>query len=143
MKLKWKVVSPHNGLDEDAPVNSVAGGGVDMNPTGRGRKLKDKDKDQEEDVDVITRQDVKIDGRSKAYRQHRAKLETARAKRLEKKNQSKSKFIENIKSKVKQQEYAVPALSGLGIHATQPKTMALPAMNTKSKKKSKSDDSEE
>ena len=141
MKLKWKVVSPYNGLDEDAPVNSVAGGGVDMNPTGRGRKLKDKD--QEEDVDVITRQDVKIDGRSKAYRSHRAKLEAAREKRLEKKKQSKSKFIENIKSKVKQQEYAVPALSGLGIHATQPKTMALPAMNTKSKKKSKSDDSEE
>ena len=133
MKLKWKVVSPYNGLDEDAPVNSVAGGGVDMKPTGRGRKLKDKD--QEEDVDVITRQDVKIDGRSKAYRSHRAKLEAAREKRLEKKKESKSKFIENIKSKVKQQEYAVPALSGLGIHATEPKTMALPAMNTKSKKK--------
>ena len=133
MKLKWKVVSPYNGLDEDAPVNSVAGGGVDMNPTGRGRKLKDKD--QEEDVDVITRQDVKIDGRSKAYRSHRAKLEAAREKRLEKKKESKSKFIDNIKSKVKQQEYAVPALSGLGIHATEPKTMALPAMNTKSKKK--------
>lgn len=133
MKLKWKVVSPYNGLDEDAPVNSVAGGGVDMNPTGRGRKLKDKD--QEEDVDVITRQDVKIDGRSKAYRSHRAKLEAAREKRLEKRKESKSKFIENIKSKVKQQEYAVPALSGLGIHATEPKTMALPAMNTKSKKK--------
>ena len=133
MKLKWKVVSPYNGLDEDAPVNSVAGGGVDMNPTGRGRKLKDKD--QEEDVDVITRQDVKIDGRSKAYRSHRAKLAAAREKRLEKKKESKSKFIENIKSKVKQQEYAVPALSGLGIHATEPKTMALPAMNTKSKKK--------
>ena len=133
MKLKWKVVSPYNGLDEDAPVNSVAGGGVDMNPTGRGRKLKDKD--QEEDVDVITRQDVKIDGRSKAYRSHRAKLEAARENRLEKKKESKSKFIENIKSKVKQQEYAVPALSGLGIHATEPKTMALPAMNTKSKKK--------
>ena len=133
MKLKWNVVSPYNGLDEDAPVNSVAGGGVDMNPTGRGRKLKDKD--QEEDVDVITRQDVKIDGRSKAYRSHRAKLEAAREKRLEKKKESKSKFIENIKSKVKQQEYAVPALSGLGIHATEPKTMALPAMNTKSKKK--------
>ena len=141
MKLKWKEVSPFSGLGEDAPVNSVAGGGVDMNPTGRGRKLKGKD--QEEDVDVITRQDVKIDGRSKAYRSHRAKLEAARAKRLEKKNQSKSKFIENIKSKVKQQEYAVPALSGLGIHATLPKTMTLPAMNTKSKKKSKSDDSEE
>ena len=133
MKLKWKVVSTYNGLDEHAPVNSVAGGGVDMNPTGRGRKLKDKD--QEEDVDVITRQDVKIDGRSKAYRSHRAKLEAAREKRLEKKKESKSKFIENIKSKVKQQEYAVPALSGLGIHATEPKTMALPAMNTKSKKK--------
>ena len=103
MKLKWKVVSPYNGLDEDAPVNSVAGGGVDMNPTGRGRKLKDKD--QEEDVDVITRQDVKIDGRSKAYRSHRAKLEAAREKRLEKKKESKSKFIENIKKKTSEMAY--------------------------------------
>ena len=137
----WIEVSPYTGIEEEMPANNASSGAVDMNKTGRGRKLKDKG--QEEDVDVITRQDVKIDGRSKAYRSHRAKLEASRAKRLERKNLSKSKFIENIKSKVKQQEYAVPALSGLGIHATLPKTMALPAMNTKTKKKSKSDDSEE
>ena len=33
-----------NKMDEDAPVNSVAGGGVDMNPTGK------KKKDDAEDV---------------------------------------------------------------------------------------------
>ena len=128
----WKEVDVRTGqeIDEDAPTTSVANAPPGMVDEPIVRKKKKKKK-------------VLFDGRTKAYRQHRAKLETARAKRLEKKNQSKSKFIENIKSKVKQQEYAVPALSGLGIHATQPKTMALPAMNTKSKKKSKSDDSEE
>ena len=30
MKLKWTIVDPHTGLKEDAPVNSVAGGGVSM-----------------------------------------------------------------------------------------------------------------
>ena len=34
-----------NKMDEDAPVNSVAGGGVDMNPTGKKKK-----KDDAEDV---------------------------------------------------------------------------------------------
>ena len=32
MKLIWKEVSPFTGIEEDAPVNSVAGGGVDMPP---------------------------------------------------------------------------------------------------------------
>ena len=28
----WKEVSPYTGMEEDAPVNSVAGGGVSMPP---------------------------------------------------------------------------------------------------------------
>ena len=36
-----------NKMDEDAPTNAVAGGGVDMNPTGK--KVK-KNKDDAEDV---------------------------------------------------------------------------------------------
>jgi hypothetical protein len=42
----------------------------------------------------------KLDGRSKAYKTHRAKLETARQKRVERKKASGSKFIENIKKKM-------------------------------------------
>ena len=95
MKLKWKEVSPFSGLGEDAPANFAgAGSSVDMNPTGRGRKLKNKD--QEEDVDVITRQDVKIDGRSKAYRQHRERLEAQRERRAKLREKQKSKFVEEI-----------------------------------------------
>ena len=46
-----------------------------------------------------------MDGRTRSYRSHRAKLEAARAKRLERKNTSKSKFIENIKNKTREQKY--------------------------------------
>ena len=42
----------------------------------------------------------KIDGRSKAYREHRKKLEAARQKRLERKKSNGSRFIENIKDKI-------------------------------------------
>ena len=45
-----------NKMDEDAPANAVAHGGVDMNPTGR--KLKNKDKykdDNEKATDVLRR----------------------------------------------------------------------------------------
>ena len=45
-----------NKMDEDAPANAVAHGGVDMNPTGR--KLKNKDKykdDNEKTTDILRR----------------------------------------------------------------------------------------
>ncbi len=71
----WKEVSPYSGQDieEDAPANSVAGGGVSMPPDA----LQDKKKRK-----------PLIDGRTKAYRAHREKLETARVKRAESRRRS-------------------------------------------------------
>ena len=68
-----------NKMDEDAPANAVAHGGVDMNPTGMKKKKKKL-----------------IDARSKSYKTHRAKLEAARLKREAK----KSKFSEKVKESV-------------------------------------------
>ena len=69
---KWTEVNAYTGrpVDEDAPTNfGGAGSGVDMNPTGMKKKKKKL-----------------IDARSKSYKTHRAKLETARAKREAKRN---------------------------------------------------------
>ena len=95
----WKEVSVYTGreIEEDAPVNSVAGGGVDMASDAVYAKKKKKE--------VMSREEIKMDGRTKSYRTHRAKLEASRTKRLERKNNSKSKFIENIKKKAKDQKY--------------------------------------
>ncbi len=97
--IVWKEVSAYTGreIEEDAPANSVAGGGVDMASDAVYAKKKKKE--------VMTREEIKMDGRTKSYREHRAKLEAARTKRLEIKNTSKSKFIENIKKKAKDQKY--------------------------------------
>ena len=97
--IAWKEVSVYTGreIEEDAPVNSVAGGGVDMAPDAVYAKKKKKE--------VVAREEIKMDGRTKPYRTHRAKLEASRVKRLEIKNTSKSKFIENIKKKTKDQKY--------------------------------------
>ena len=97
--IVWKEVSAYTGreIEEDAPANSVAGGGVSMPPDAVHAKKKRKE--------VMTREEIKMDGRTKSYRDHRAKLEAARAKRIERKNTAKSKFIENIKKKTKDQKY--------------------------------------
>ena len=89
MKI-WKEINIHTGqeIDEDAPTNSagggaIAGAGVDHpDYPGSGEPGKKKKK-----------KDTLIDGRTKSYRQHRAKLETARIKRMESK---KSRFVESI-----------------------------------------------
>jgi len=86
----WKEVSVHTGqeIDEDAPANAVGGGaiaglGVDHpDYPGSGEPGKKKKK-----------KDTLIDGRTKSYREHRAKLESQRLKRLE---MRKSKFVEDI-----------------------------------------------
>ena len=90
MKLKWKEVSPFTGIEEDAPVNSVAGGGVDMPPDVLHQKKKKKG-------ELMTREGQRIDGRTKSYREHRKKLESTRDKRSQ--TRTKSKFIEKIKKK--------------------------------------------
>ena len=90
MKLIWKEVSPFTGIEEDAPVNSVAGGGVDMPPDVLHQKKKKK-------RELMTREGQRIDGRTKSYREHRKKLESTRNKRAQ--TRTKSKFIEKIKKK--------------------------------------------
>jgi hypothetical protein len=88
----YKEISPFSGqdIDEDAPANSVAGGGVSMPPDAVKKKKKT----------LLDRQ--LMDARTKTYRTHRAKLEAARVKREAKK---KSKFIEKVKESVTTQEY--------------------------------------
>ena len=108
MKTVWKTVSPYTGIEEDAPANSVGGGniagiGVDhpdrpgSGEPGIYRKKKKKH--------TLMDRSGKIDGRSKSYREHRAKLEASRKKRLERKNSAGSKFIENIKKKTSEMSY--------------------------------------
>ena len=83
MTKNWKEVSVWTGspIDEDAPVNSNAGGGVSMPPDAVHQK--------------------KLDARTKAYRLHRRKLEDKRAKREAKKADNKS-FTEKVKGKLKE-----------------------------------------
>ena len=80
---KWKEVSAYTGveIEEDAPTNSAGSGAVDMNPTGMKKKKKN----------------TLLDARTKEYKAHQARLETARQKRNE---QKKSKFIEKVKESV-------------------------------------------
>ena len=80
---KWTEVNAYTGrpVDEDAPTNfGGAGSGVDMNPTGMRKKKKKL-----------------VDARTKSYKTHRAKLETARAKREAAKQ---AKFSEKVKESV-------------------------------------------
>jgi len=87
----WKEVSVHTGqeIDEDAPANAVGGGaiagvGIDHpDYPGSGEPGKKK------------KRNTLIDGRSKAYKEHRRRLEAARIKRQEA-AQRKSKFAENV-----------------------------------------------
>ena len=81
---KWIEVSAFNGLEEDAPTNSASSGAVSMPPDAVHQKKKRKA--------LIDRS--MMDARTKAYRAHRSRLETRRAKREEKKRQQESKFIE-------------------------------------------------
>lgn len=98
----WIEVSPYTGIEEEMPANNASSGAVDMNPTGRKRKLH---------AGVVARDGIKMDGRTKGYREHRAKLEASRAKRQERlAKKNSSNFIEKVKESVIQQEY----MSGVG-----------------------------
>ena len=100
---KWKEMNPHSGqeIDEDAPANAAGTGnvhGIGVGPHGEpGIDPKKKKKKH-----VLIDRDGKIDGRTKAYREHRKKLEAARQRRME--MQKKSGFIENVLDKIN--EYA-------------------------------------
>ena len=92
MKTKWKIVSPYTGIEEDAPANNASSGDVSMPPDAVKKKKKH----------TLIDRNGKIDGRTKAYREHRKKLENARQKRN---NTGSSKFIENIKKKTTERAY--------------------------------------
>ena len=80
MTISWKEVSPYSGqpVEEDAPTNFAGqGSGVAMPPDALMKKKKKR----------------LLDARTKAYREHRAKLDAARAKRLE---QKKSKLSQKV-----------------------------------------------
>ena len=106
MKTKWKVVSPYTGIEEDAPASSVGGGNI----AGLGIDHPDQPGSGEPGIDpkkkkkrhTLIDRNGKIDGRTKAYREHRKKLEAARDKRNTGRS---SKFIENIKKKTSEMAY--------------------------------------
>ena len=81
MTAKWKEVSAYTGqpIDEDAPTNFAGQGTkIAMPPDAMMKKKKKK---------------PLIDARTKAYRDHKSKLE---AKRLKREASRKSKFIEKV-----------------------------------------------
>ena len=126
MKL-WKEVSPYTGIevdmDEDAPANSAGSGNVAMPPD----ILKHKKRKQ-----TLIDRDGMLDGRSKAYKQHRAKLEAAREKRIARREALASKFIETIKKKSIETEMAY----GSG-HDTAKPMADMSNLNASKKKKKK------
>ena len=130
MKTNWKVVSPYSGIEEDAPANAAGGGnvagiGVD-HPDWPGSGEPGVDKKKKKKHTLIDR-NGKIDGRSKAYKEHRKKLEAARQKRN---GDRSSKFIENIKKRAVEMAY------GQGFDTAKP--MAdLSNINASKKKKKK------
>ena len=104
--MKWKVVSPYTGIEEDAPASSAGGGniagiGVD-HPDRPGSGEPGIDPKKKKKKQTLIDRNGKIDGRTKAYREHRKKLEIAREKRNDNKS---SKFIENIKKKTSEMAY--------------------------------------
>jgi len=80
MTAKWKEISAYTGqeIEEDAPTNNAGSGAVAMPPDAMMKKKKKK----------------LLDARTKEYKQHQAKLEASRKRRME---QRKSKFIEKVK----------------------------------------------
>ena len=106
MKTKWKVVSPYSGIEEDAPANAAGGGnvagiGVD-HPDRPGSGEPGIDPKKKKKKHTLIDRNGKIDGRSKAYKEHRKKLEAARQKRN---GNRSSKFIENIKKRAVEMAY--------------------------------------
>ena len=80
---RWTEVSPHSGLEEDAPANNAGSGNVSMPPDAVKKKKKT----------LIDRS--MMDARTKAYREHRSRLEASRSRRESLKK--KSSFIEKVK----------------------------------------------
>ena len=91
MPAKWKEVSAYTGqpIEEDMPTNAAGRGavaGIGVGPDGAPGYNPRKKKKKE----------TLIDGRSKEYKAHRARLEAKRAKRAEQKN----RFINKVKESI-------------------------------------------
>tara|TARA_S200002703_G_C3698020_1_gene214343 strand:+ start:128 stop:727 length:600 start_codon:yes stop_codon:yes gene_type:complete len=101
---KWNEISPFTGssIGEDAPTNAAGTGsiaGLGVGPMGEPGVDPKKKK----------RRQPLIDGRSKAYRQHRERLEKARIKRQEAKK-NRGDFVESI---VSEMTYGVGSLPSM------------------------------
>ena len=102
----WKEVSPFTGIEEDAPTNAVGGGsvaGLGVGPMGEPGVHPRRKKKKKETL---------IDGRTKAYRQHREKLERARLKRLEDKK-NRGRFVESIVSNMSEMSYGAGSMGAV------------------------------
>ena len=104
----WKEISPFTGseIDEDAPANQVGGGsvaGLGVGPMGEPGVHPRRKKKKKETL---------IDGRTKAYRQHRERLEKARLKRVEA-QQTRGKFVENIVSNMSEMSYGAGSMGAI------------------------------
>ena len=98
----WREISPFTGadIDEEAPANAVGTGsvaGLGVGPMGEPGVHPRKKKKKKETL---------IDGRTKAYRQHRERLEKSRLKRQEA-QKSRGKFVESIVSDMSEMSYGV------------------------------------
>ncbi len=84
MKLQWKTVNPFDGKEvkEDAPITSVSGGQIALPVDAVHDKKRKKEKI--------------YDGRTKAYRENRKKLEASRIKRQEAILKKQSNFKEHV-----------------------------------------------
>jgi len=101
---KWNEISPFTGssVGEDAPTNAAGTGsiaGLGVGPMGEPGVDPKKKK----------RRQPLIDGRSKAYRQHRERLEKARIKRQESKK-NRGDFVESIVSEMTYGVGSLPAM---------------------------------
>ena len=97
----WKEISPYSGqsMEEDAPANAVGGGNI----AGLGVDHPDYPGSGEPGVrKKKKKRDTLIDGRTKAYRQHRERLERARVKRQEAAAKKKSQFAESVLEDISQ-----------------------------------------
>ena len=89
---RWTEVSPYSGIEEDAPANQAGSGNI----AGLGVDHPDRPGSGEPGMKKKKKREL-YDGRTKAYREHRAKLEAAREKRAAKKE---SKFVKKITSEM-------------------------------------------
>ena len=89
----WKEVSPYSGqsMEEDAPTNAAGGGAI------AGLGVDKPGYPGSGEPGVKKKKETLIDGRTKAYRQHRERLERARVKRQEA-AQKRNKFTESVLS---------------------------------------------